>query len=120
MNLQAGADRLAQLIEERLDVRGAGLEAKLNRAGRSLPKYIRGEARLLVEAVTMQAHPKLSRQIDHARLEQAYGDVERYLLGLDAWARRRGVALNWLAGNAFNLLIIGAVLLAVLVWRGFL
>ncbi len=120
MDLQKRADRLAQLIGNKLDVRGAGLEAKLKRAGRRLPKYIRGEARLLVDALAMEAHPKLARQIDKARLERAYHDVERYLQGLDAWARRRGGVLDWLAGNLFSLLLLAGLLIAVLVWRGFL
>ncbi|HGG06612.1 MAG TPA: hypothetical protein ENK28_14230 [Aliiroseovarius sp.] len=120
MDLHARADRLAHLIEEKLDTRGKGLEAKVRRAGRNLPKFIRAEAGLLIEALKVEAHPKLARQIDEARLEQAYANVERYLKGLDPWARRRGVVLNWLAGNALNLLIVAALTVAVLRWRGFL
>ncbi len=120
MELQARADRLAHLIEERLDVRGTGLEAKLRRAGRLLPKHIRAEAGLLVEAMAVQGHPKLSRQVDMVRLARAAKVVENYLLDINPWDRRRAIVLNWLAVNAFNLLVIGAVGLAVLLWRGFL
>ncbi len=120
MDLQARADHLAQLIEDKLDVRGQGLEAKLHRAGRLLPKYIRGEADYLVEALKLQASPKLARQVDLARLRRGVADVERYLRDIDPWVRRRAVALSWLAANAFNLLVVAVLLLAVLLWRGFL
>lgn len=120
MNVEARAERLAQLIEAKLDVRGRGLEAKLKRAGRRIPRHIRAEAALLVEAMRLQSHPKLSRQTDTARLETAAATVERYLQGLDPWDRRKAVLLDWLAVNAFNLLVIGALVIGVLLWRGFL
>lgn len=119
MELQARADRLAQLIEEKLDIRGKGFEAKLNRAGRLLPKHIRTEAAILVEAMAHEAHPKLARQLDDARLERAASDVERYLQGLDPWARRKGIALDWMAGAAFKFLVVVGLTLALLRWRGF-
>ena len=120
MDLHAQTDRLARLLEERLGLRGKGFAVKVQRAGRRLPKYIRGEAVALVDALAIESHPKLSQQVDTARLERAFKDVERYLLGVDPWARRRGIFLNWLAGQAFNLLIIIVLVLALLRWRGFL
>ena len=120
MDLQSQAERLAHLLEERLGVRGKGLEAKVQRAGRRLPKYIRGEAAALLKAMELEGHPQLSQQIDHDRITRAYKDIERYLQAIDPWARRRGILLNWLAGQAFNLLILIVLVVVVLRWRGFL
>jgi hypothetical protein len=118
MDLQARADKVAELIEARLDVRGAGLEGKLARAGRRLPGHLRRELGYVVEAMRMKASPRLARQIDWARIDRACTEAERYLRGVDPWERRRGIAVNWLAGNAFNLLIVVALTAAVIAWRG--
>lgn len=120
MDLQARADHLAQMIEEKLGVGGKGLEAKLARAGRRLPRHVRREAALLAEALGQRDHPRLSRRIDLLRLERAFTVCERYLKTVDPWARRRGLALDWLAVNALNLLIIGVLVVSALLWRGFL
>ena len=120
MDLQARADRLAQLMEERLDIRGQGLEAKLARAGRKLPRFVRVEIEHIVLAQRMAESPKLAAQIDWDRLEKGADLVERHLRAIDAFDRRKTLAINWLAGNALNLVIVLALLLAVLVWRGFL
>ncbi|GGD26201.1 hypothetical protein [Sinisalibacter lacisalsi] len=118
MDLDRRADKLARLIEARLDAGGTGLEAKVAHAGRRLPKYLRRELGYIVEAMRMQASPRLSRQIDWARVERAFAAAERYLRRVDPWDRRRGIALDWLAGNAFNLLIVAALVAAVIAWRG--
>jgi hypothetical protein len=120
MDLQARADHLAQMIEERLDVRGQGLEAKLRRAGRLLPRHVRSDAALVLRAMEQAGHPKLARQIDEKTLKRACRRVEAYLGNIDPWARRWSIVLGWLAGNAFSLLVIAGLLITVLAWRGFL
>ncbi len=120
MDLQARAELLARLLGERLDVSGDGFEARLNRAGRRLPRAIRADAALIVEALHRQAHPKLARQTDPRRLARALRNVERYLRQVDPWARRRALVLDWLAGNALGLLLMLALAGAVIAWRGLL
>ncbi len=120
MDLQARADHLAQIIEEKLGVRGTGLETKLKRAGRRLPKHIRTQGALLVEALRLEGHPKLSQRADPARLERAFADIERYLSALDPSARRRANVLDWLAGQAFSFFVLAILAIALLRWQGFL
>lgn len=120
MDLHESADHLAQLIEEKMGVRGDGLAAKLNRAGRTLPKHIRADAMVLVNALMLEGHPKLSRQIDLAVIERAYLNAERYLSGVDAGARRWGLVLDWLAKLAFNLIMLAVLLVVILRWQGLL
>lgn len=120
MDITARTERLAQLLEERLDVRGKGFDAKLRRAGRLLPRHLRIKGRLLADANARSNHPRLLRQLDEAALDLAVTDLENYLLSIDPWDRRKNIAVNTSAGMVFNLLIVVAVVLAVLLWRGFL
>jgi len=118
MDLDARLDKIAALMEERLGVRGDGFEDKFARAGRLLPRKLRREGALLVEARTMAAHPKLGRRVDERRLRKAARVFERYLARVDGSERRVTRWVNWLAGNALNILIVFALVVAVLTWRG--
>ena len=93
------ADRIASLIEERLRIRGQGLEAKLRRAGRSLPKWVRREAETLVQAQQFSASPKLMKLINPAQVDQAYTRCEAWLKSVDPWDRRKGAILSVLASR---------------------
>lgn len=117
MDLQARADHLAQLMEQKLGIRGTGFEAKLARAGRRLPRALRAEAEYLTLALRMQQNPRLVRQIDWPRIDRGEAALERYLQGIDAFDRRKGLVVSWLAGNALNLIIVAGLVLAMLVWR---
>ncbi|MDJ0826024.1 MAG: hypothetical protein QNJ16_11030 [Rhodobacter sp.] len=107
-------ERLAKLMEDRLGIGGRGLEAKLRKAGRSLPKWVRRRAAKLVEAERRMGHPKLSRQIDPAGLDRAYRQCERYLDNIDPMDRHKDRILGFLAVNAVNLGILAIGLLVVL------
>ena len=117
MDIHARTDRLARLLEERLDIRGAGFETKLCRAGRLLPRHLRREGATLIEALKLASHPRLGRQVDAKRLEKAANAIESHLLNLDAWDRRRGIAVNVSASVFFNLFIIAALVAGVIIWR---
>lgn len=114
------ADALAGLIEKKLGVRGAGLEAKLRRAGRSLPGFVRRHAQQIVEAGRLSANPKLMRQVDMAGVERAYRKCESWLNTVDPAERRKDRVLRFLAVNAFNLLAVSAAFIAWLAWSGHL
>lgn len=118
MDLHARTDRLAQLLEQRLDIRGAGFEAKLRRAGRLLPRHLRREGAALADALRLSPHPKLGRQIDTGRLEKSADALERYLLSLDPWDRRRAMAVSVTSSILFNILVAGLLVAGVIAWRG--
>ncbi len=120
MDLRAQSDHLARLMGERLDVTGNGFEARLAHAGKRLPRHIRADGRLVAEALALAEHPKLSRQIDQRRLKRACKRLERHLLSVDPWERRKAVLLNWLAGIAFALLVVGGIALWLMHRRGLL
>ena len=108
------SEQLAKLIEERLGVRGRGLERKLQKAGRMLPRWVRQEAGRFVEAQRLMGHPKLMMQANPGALDDAFARCERWLKGVDPSERRKDRILGFLATNAFNLILIGALFIAYL------
>ncbi len=119
ITIQQMADRVAALMEERLRLRGTGLEAKLRKGRRLLPRKVRGAADILVQAAKMAQNPKLLLQIDHEAVASAYDICVRHLGAINQ-AERRMTAVVGVAGSiAFSVLVVGVLLLAVLHWRGF-
>ncbi len=118
MDLQMQMARLAQMMEERLDVRGADLAAKVRRAGRLLPRHVRREAAVLLAALPMLEHPHLSRQVEAERLARSVRIIEDYLKGVDPWDRRLGIWVGWGAGLAFSLFLTVGLVVWFLWWRG--
>lgn len=117
-NVADRADQLASLIEERLGIRGHGLEVKLRRAGRALPRYVRREAKVIADAEQLSANPKLMRRVDLSGLDKSYRKCESWLKSVDPNERRKTRALSFLATNAFNLLVISGAFIAWMVWSG--
>jgi hypothetical protein len=115
---QQMADRVARLLEDKLNVRGRGLADKLRRAGRRLPKPIRIEATLVAEAAAQAPHPKLLAQIDTERVTMAYDACIRHLTDLDRAERRKVVVLNALTSAAFAVFVTALVVLVFGYWRG--
>ncbi len=120
MTYQEMADEIAETMQHRLGVRGRDLETKLNRAGRLLPKPVRAQADMIVQSLKYQGHPRLERRQDDASIQRAHAATMKHLNQIDARDRRRGLVISFLSTNAFNLLVIVALLLAVLRWRGYL
>ena len=114
------AGYLADMIEERLGVRGKGLSAKLKHAGRLLPKHVHRDAGVLVDALALQANPKLARRVDDRSVTAACKNVESYLSGIDPNIRRFDRIIGFLSSNALNLLVTSALVIGVLMWRGYL
>ncbi len=114
------ASELSLLLHQKLGVRGGGLEAKLARAGRLLPRRIRADASEIIEAEKREGNPRLARQTDPAALARAYKSVETHLQKIDVADRRRGKILSVLASIAFGLIVVASLLLTYLVQRGHL
>ncbi len=114
------ADHIAELLEQRLRIRGRDLETKLRKAGRLLPKLVRQQAAVIVQALKLQGHPKLDRRQDHLASQRAYDTCVKHLTEIDTADRRKGAIIGFLSTNAFNLLVVTALLIAALRWQGFL
>lgn len=115
--IQQMADRVAQLMEQRLRLRGRGLSGKLRRGGRMVPKRLRTPAELLAKAAEVAQNPKLSLQIDHARVAEAYDQCLTQLQGVNAADRRMTTVINRVASLVVSLLVLAVLILIVLRWR---
>lgn len=118
--IQQMADRVAGLMEERLQISGAGLQEKLRKGSGRLPRKIGAAAAVLAEAAVMAQNPKLLLQVDQEAVAKAYDICVRYLGKLNLKARRTGTILDFAASVAFSLLVSALILLAILRWRGFI
>lgn len=118
-SIQQMADRVAVLMEERLRIRGDGLEAKIRKAGRLLPAKVRAKAEYLSKASEMARNPKLLVRVDEAKVAEAYDACVRYLGQVSPGERRISALIGIAASVAFSLLVVVLLVLAVLYWRGF-
>lgn len=103
------AERISDLMVDRLGLRGRTLSDQLKRAGRSLPRRIRKEAALLARAAEEAGHPALARRIDEARVARAYDACLHHLKLLGAGQRWRNRLMDFAASLALILLVTLAV-----------
>jgi hypothetical protein len=120
VTVQQMADRVDQLLEERLRLKGGTLDSKLRRAGRRLPRAVRDAGAALSTAVMMMQSPKLMHQVDDATVAVAYDICVRHLTAINPGAARNGMILNIAASIAFSLLVVAVLLVSFLYWRGFI
>lgn len=120
VSIQQMADRVADLLQSRLRLRGNGLSEKLQRGGRLLPRGVRKAAQALAVAAKQAENPRLMMQLDLEKVAADYDLCVRHLNGLGARDRRIGMMLDFGARLALIVLMVGGLLLAVLYWRGFL
>lgn len=116
-SVQQMADRVAELMEQRLRLRGKGLEEKLRRGGRAVPRRLREAAAVLVEAAELARNPKRMQLVDHEMVAAAYDSCLSQLGAIRPGERRKTAALNMLASAAFSLLVLAGLVAALLYWR---
>ncbi len=119
VTIQQMADRVAQLLEERLSLGGKGLAAKLKRAGRTLPRKVRDAGRLLASAAQKAQNPKLLGQIDMGEVTEAYDICLKHLIAIDPVDRKRGYFAGIVESVGFGVLALVIAIAALLAWRGY-
>lgn len=119
VTIQQMADRVAQLLEERLGLGGRDLSAKLKRAGRTLPKKVRDAGRVLVTAAQRAQNPKLLGQVDMGQVTEAYDVCVKHLVAIDPVGRRRDLLAGMVGSVGFGVLVLAVALLGFLAWRGY-
>lgn len=112
------ADRVAELMEERLGIGGRGLGAKLDTGRGRLPRRIRREAEYLAEAARKAADPEQLVNLDHPRIARAYDACVTHLTRIGPLGRYRSALVSAFSRVSVNLLIAAALLIAFLIWRG--
>jgi len=117
-SLQQMADRVADLLEERLGIEGQDLGEKLRRGGRILPRNIRREAEFLASSAAAAADPRTLGGIDHPHVARAYDTCLQHLKGMSPDVVRRKARVRMLARIGFYLLVVAMLTYAVMRWRG--
>jgi hypothetical protein len=118
-SVQQMADRVSELMEERLRVRGKTLPEKLRRGGRKLPRKVRSAAEYLAMASVQARVPRLMTRLDHRQIAESYDTCLGYLRPLGAGARRRAAVLSFITTTSAIVFVTGALVLGVIVWRGY-
>ena len=113
------ADRVAQLLEERLGLGGRDLSAKLKRAGRMLPKKVRDSGKVLAAAAHKAQNPKLLGQIDMGDVTEAYDVCVKHLIAIDPVGRRRDLFAGMVGSVGLGGPAMAVALLGFLAWRGY-
>ncbi|NNE51649.1 MAG: hypothetical protein HKN30_04525 [Sulfitobacter sp.] len=118
-DLDARAERLRALFEEKFRLKSRTLSRALRKAGRRLPRRHRRQVEALLEAQSRAKHPKLAVQIDAASVMKGCDEVAVYLKTLDPEKARRDRLLNLAALIAFYLLAVIIAFVYFLWWRGY-
>ncbi|MEL7176227.1 MAG: hypothetical protein AAGK28_06865 [Pseudomonadota bacterium] len=114
----AKADELSALLQERLRFRARDLHHALRKAGRRVPRRLRVEGEYIALAQHMELTPKLAKQIDMARVEAGHRNLKLFVEEINPMDRVIGGILSILGPLAFGLIVLFAVSLVVLRWRG--
>ena len=120
ISVQQMADRVAELMEARLRVKGDGLTAKLKRGGGLLPRRVIAAAEILARANEQAKIPHLQMHLDPEKNANAYDVCVRYLKPLGAGARWRARMWGMASTIAAIVLVTAVLLLSVMLWRGFI
>ena len=115
----AKADALADLLRQKLGLRGATLSAKLSKARPVLPRRVQKAGQIVVTAQRDAAHPRLAMMADPGPVEAAYAEITAHLKQIDPLERRKTRLLRWLGGLVFNLIVMAVLLVLWLRWQGF-
>lgn len=120
VTIQQMAQRVTSLMEERLRIKGSDLHEKLRKGGRLLPRRVRAAAALLADAAERSRNPKLLLQIDEAAVTVAYDVCSKHLSKINASQRRMTGILGVASSVAASLLVVSALVVGLLYWRGYL
>lgn len=119
LTIQQMADRVAQLLKERLGLGGKGLAAKMKRAGSLLPRKVRDAGKQLAVSAQKAQNPKLLGQIDMGEVTEAYDVCLKHLIAIDPVDRKRGYLAGMIGSVAFGVLVLMIAIALLLAWRGY-
>lgn len=109
---------LEQHLQDKLGLRRGSLARRLSKAGRRLPRRIHTAGKTITDAQLLLGHPKLARQIDAERLSTAFTTLNSHLETINPADRRKGLLLDFLGAIVLNLMVLSALIVGFLLWRG--
>jgi len=120
VTIQQMTERVADLMRRRLGIKGKTLTETIAKGRRLLPRKVRAAAEALAQAETWSHNPKLLLRVDETVVAKDYDICVRYLANLNRRERVKGILLSLTATILFSLVGVIALVIGVLVWRGFL
>lgn len=118
------ADEVSRLIASRFGGARRGerppLAVMLRRRGGALPRRLRKQAWTLAKADELSAQPKIARQLDLSGLSRAHQALITHLQPMGELSRWQGRAVSFAASVVLGLLVLAAVVVWILVRRGYL
>mmetsp|Transcript_27070 Transcript_27070/g.49274 ORF Transcript_27070/g.49274 Transcript_27070/m.49274 type:complete len:125 (+) Transcript_27070:13-387(+) len=115
-NINDRAHRIMRGLDAAFGVKADTLAKALRKTGRRLPKRLRAEAALIVDAQALGGHPRLLRQLDGTVLDAAEAKVTAHLKTIDRADQRKGRMLSIAGVIAFNILVVAAGFVVWMVW----
>ncbi|WP_147127395.1 hypothetical protein [Shimia ponticola] len=112
--LQKELTKLQAEIADRYGIKGRTLRDQVRKLGRWLPRYERGQARVLVEAETALQHPKMAMLVQPKPFHHAKTALMMHLEGIDPAERRKGMMLSIAATILVN--VVCAIGVLALLW----
>jgi len=112
------ANDLEARLGEKLGLKRGPLEKRVRKAGRRLPRRVHRDAGVIGKAMQLADHPKLRRRVDRKQVDNAHQRIVEHLGKIDPKERRIHFALGVLSGLAFNILLLIALVIVFLKWRG--
>lgn len=109
------AQKISVLFEERMRLKGPNLERQVYKAGRNLPRKLRKDAHVVLQALQVADHPKLSRMINRVQFDKAARNLIAHLSAIDPRDVAIGRLLTFL-GKVSAVLIVGFVLVVWFLW----
>ncbi|MDC0736710.1 hypothetical protein N6L24_00325 [Cognatishimia sp. SS12] len=116
----ADIGKLLSLIERRFGFRSDDLGQAMRKIGRRLPKSAHRAAGVLIRAQCQAQNPKTAYQLQSDKLIKPYATLLREIEAYDRVDRRKGLLLGFLGTLAFQGIVIFALIIGVLIWRGYL
>lgn len=117
------ADEVSRLMAARFGGARRGerpsLQQMLRRRGGALPRKLRRAASRLADAERLSGQPKVARQLDVRRLSKDRGALVSHLQPLGEISRWQGRAISFAASVALGLIVVGALIVWILVRRGY-
>ena len=117
-DVSALIEKVKAALQEKEGLSGRDLASILKKGRGRLPRRVLKQGAVLARAEPMAAHPILALTLDQVALRKAGKEVLAHLDSIDLADRRKGWWLGMFGGMAFNILLLAAIVIGVLLWRG--
>ena len=106
-------------MQRQLGLGQGDLATRVARARGRLPGPVKRDLLTVARAAHLSGHPRLALQVDRTEVDSAYRRAVAHLRGPAMAEQRKTRIIGAATALAVNMILAFALLIAVLVWRGF-